>query len=402
MGLKSFLSNCSGNIALSFALLFVPIGFAAGAAIDVSNANYTRMTLQAAADSAALAAGANKNITEDELDKLVKNYVVANGAQDIITSNFKVKGKSDRKLGTYAVTIEGTVKTSLMALAGINELDVGVLSEVSMGSRALDLALVLDVTGSMEQTVPSGGTRLQALKASADKLVGIIEKEKASYSILKVGVVPFAEYVNLGTGTSVNVSGDKTEWGGCVGSRDYPNDVDVTGNGAFTAATNVNCPTATILPLSDDLQLARDRISTLSGNGNTYMPAGIFWGINLLTDDAPYKEGMTKAEMETYRGQKYMVVMTDGENTISPSYPLHQGTDRAKANELTELACTNAKDQGIQVFTISFMVTAAGAQDMLNRCATNPEMAFDADNAAQLDAAFTQIGQRLASISLTQ
>jgi Flp pilus assembly protein TadG len=402
MGLRSFSADCKGNIALSFGLLFMPILLATGAAIDVANANYTRTTLQAAADNAALAAGGNKGITDSELEKIIESYAMANGAQITVSSLKDVKGNYDRKAGTYTVTIEGKMKTSIMALAGVNELDVGVVSEVSLGSRALDLAMVLDVTGSMERSVPSGGTRMQALRASANNLINIIEKEKASYAILQVGVVPFAEYVNVGMGTDINTSGVKTTWSGCVGSRDKPGDTDATMNGAFPVASDINCPSANLLPLTSELADVRSKIFSLSGQGNTYMPAGVFWGTNLLTDEKPFSEGMDKDEMETYRGSKYMIVMTDGENTISPSYPLHDATDRPNANALTELACTNAKEQGIQVFTISFMVTAAGAQDMLNRCASLPTMAFDADNTAQLEAAFTHIGQKLAAISLTR
>jgi Flp pilus assembly protein TadG len=402
MRFKSFISDCSGNIALSFGLLFIPMSLAAGAAIDISNANYTRTTLQAAADAAALAAGADQSITEAELQTIVENYARANGANDVLSSVKSVIGKPNRTTGTYSVTIEGKMSTSLMALAGIEDLDVGVLSVVSMGSRALDLALVLDVTGSMEDPVPSGGTRMQALKVSANKLLDIIEKEKATYATLKVGVVPFAEYVNVGTSSAVPVSGDKTDWSGCVGSRTAPADTDTTDNGPFPAAISVRCPSIDILPLSSDFNDARADIAALSGDGNTYMPAGVFWGTNILTEEAPFNEGMNQLEMEDYRGLKYMIMMTDGENTISPAYPLHSNTDRAKADDLTKLACTNAKSQGIQVFTISFMITAPTAQDVLNSCASLPSMAFTADDPAQLDAAFTAIGQKLAAISLSQ
>jgi Flp pilus assembly protein TadG len=411
MKIKSFISDCSGNVALSFGLLFIPMSLAAGAAIDISNANYTRTTLQAAADAAALAAGSNQAITDAELQKIVENYARANGAEDVLSSVKSIVGKPNRTTGSYAVTITGKMNTSLMALAGIEDLDVGVLSVVSTGSRALDLALVLDVTGSMEEDIPSGGTRMQALKVSANKLLDIIEKEKATYATLKVGVVPFAEYVNVGMSSGVPVSGDKKDWLGCVGSRAAPADTDATDNGPFPAVIVNKCPSAEILPLSSNFDDARTVIASLSGNGNTYMPAGVFWGTNILTEDAPFNEGMNKQEMEDYRGLKYMIVMTDGKNTIRPSYPLHDIEDQvdeilpyelSQAEKLTELACTNAKSQGIQVFTIAFKIDAPTALQVLNSCATMPSMAFDADDPAQLDGAFTAIGQKLAAISLSQ
>jgi Flp pilus assembly protein TadG len=400
MGLKSFLADCKGNIAISFGLLLVPMTIAAGAALDLANANYVRTTLQAAADSAALAGGNQMAMDDTKLQELVVSYAKANGAPGVIDVVTRVKGRSKLNEGVFEVVIEGKLKTSLMALAGISEMDVSVSSTVTVGSRALDLAMVLDVTGSMEQTIPSGGTRMQALRTAATNLVRIIESEKASYAKLKVGVIPFAEYVNVGTGPEVQSIGDKTDWLGCVGSRNSPDDINTLATGEFPVVSGVNCPGTPLLPLTSDLGAAVGRIDLLSGQGNTYMPAGIFWGTNILSHEGPFTEGMSQAELEDKQGQKFMIVMTDGENTISPSYPFHLNTDRIEADRLTELACTHAKDQGIQIFTISFMVTAAGAQDMLNRCASQPTMAFDADNALQLASAFSQIGQRLSAIRL--
>jgi Flp pilus assembly protein TadG len=403
MGLSSFWADCKGNIAVSFGLLMIPISLAAGAAIDASNANYTHAMLQAAADTAALAAGTQLNMDDAELEAMVKAYVAANGVGRIANSLDSVTGKKNLVNGTYQVIIRGKMPTSLMSLAGITEMDIDVAATVAIGSRALDLALVLDVTGSMNEGMATG-TRLSNLQSSATRLLDILEREKSSYSVLNVGVVPFAEYVNVGINSEVNPINvneeNKKDWAGCVGSRAEPADTDANAVGSYDAVFSVRCPATPILPLMSNFKKARDAIQELTADGNTYIPGGVLWGWNILTEAAPFSQGMSPDVMKEKQGYKYMVVMTDGKNTIGPVYPLHDTSAVSKANELTEKACASAKADNIQIFTISFMVTDPDIQKVLTNCASLPEMAFDADNAEQLDTAFTTIGKRLAQIRI--
>ncbi len=390
MGLKSFISNSRGNIALSFGLLFIPIALSAGAAVDLANANYIKTTLQAAADAAALAGGSTTGLKNKDLQELVLNYAKANGAQDAVTSLQNVEGFHNKKDGTFEVIVQGKMKTSLMALAGIKELDVGVSSTVTFGSRALEMALVLDVTGSMSRSMPTGGSRLAALKTSATKMIDILEKEKASYAVLSVAVVPFSQYVNPGSG--------------CVGSRSSPNDVTIDGGNNYPAVTVGACPPA-LSPLTNNTKDVKTAIASLTPAGSTYIPAGVVWGWNALTHDAPLVEAMNKPQLAALGGFKAMVVMTDGDNKSEPQpdgthKSVDEGVIAVVANQKTIEACNNAKADGILVYSVTFMVDKPEAQAVMNSCASSPQHSFDADNAAQLDAAFTEIGQRLSGLHI--
>src|SRR5690606_26078966 len=89
-------------------------------------------------------------------------------------------------------------------------LPVGSHSEVDRSSRNLEVALVLDVTGSM------AGQRINDLKAAAKDLVDIIVQPVQTPYYSKLALVPYSMGVNLGSnanaarGTpigSTNISG---------------------------------------------------------------------------------------------------------------------------------------------------------------------------------------------------
>jgi hypothetical protein len=138
-----------------------------------------------------------------------------------------------------------------MYLVGINYLNVGVANEITRETKGLELAMVLDNTGSM-----SSSGKLAALKTAATDMIESLSGGENFPDQLKIGIVPFTVSVKLDTvaavngawidtgGTSsaaqVNFSGGKyaywmytnagglsnTPWAGCVEAR--PNRLDET------------------------------------------------------------------------------------------------------------------------------------------------------------------------------
>src|SRR3546814_267848 len=67
------------------------------------------------------------------------------------------------------------------------------------------------------------------------------------------------------------------------------------------------------------------------------------------------------------------------------------------ADEKTKDACTNAKADGMEVYSIALMVDQLGARQLLENCATNPSTHyFQAESASDLIAAFDAIGKKAA------
>lgn len=462
---STFLKNSAGNTAIVFAMAAVPIMLGAGAAVDMVRADNTRTVLQAAADAAAIAGATSGKTSDADLNLVVKDYLKANGAEDALTSVKKIKQTLDKSKRTFSVTIDGTLKTSFMFLAGVSELDIGAKAEVSVGGGGLEVVLALDNTESMNYE-----GRLPALKTAAKSLVDtVLDGVSSTGSYVKVGIVPFSNYVNVGlsnrTKSWITVAADSTgsacwntypdavssnchtetytgyadgvpqayttevcdwdygapkevcgtaeyKWNGCVGSRSNPDDTKIVGLGnKYTGLVkdqsnswSIWCASE-ITALSDDKDRLNAKIDAMVGTGNTYIAPGVLWGWNMLDSAEPIVGAKTKSWMTTNKGTKALVVMTDGANTLSPSgsnYNYHDDGDTALADSITAETCKNAKKDGITIYTVAFMVSDAPAKSMLTQCATDSSKAFVADDPTALNTAFKDIANSLLAIRLTK
>jgi Flp pilus assembly protein TadG len=453
--LKKFSKDLRGNTTIMFALAVVPLLLASGAAIDFLRANSTQTVLQGAADAAAVAGAASGKTSKAALMAIVQDYVNSNGAPQAVDAISSIESKLDDESRTFSVTIKGKLNTSLMRIAGISSMDVGAYSQVGLGNDALEVALVLDNTGSMNDS-----NRLPALKAAAKSLVAEVMKD-ASKHYVRVGIVPFSEYVNIGKGnrnaswaaipadsstttnscwdtypnatssnchmvdstsysdgipttyssevcdwnygSPVQQCGPYTQtqtWDGCVGSRSVTDDTVIGNPGVkYPGVMNVYCP-APLKPLSDDKGNIDAAIESMTGTGNTYIPAGLVWGWNLLDSGDPFKEAKSKGWMKAHGGTKAIVLMTDGDNTLQPSYPYHTDNagNAALANSKVTDLCDNIKGDDITVYTVSLMVNNPVSKAMLVNCASDGSKAFTADDPAALEAAFKHITESLMAL----
>ncbi len=409
--LGRYLRCTRGNTAVMFALAAVPMLLTAGVSIDMARANRSQAMLQVAADAAALAAAAKidqgkfgGSSTNAIVASMVESYVMANNAGDAVDAINSIESSFDGKTGKLTVRIKGKINTSLMKLAGVDEMQIDAVAEVLVTQKALEVVLVLDNTGSM------AGAKIDALKVAATNLTNSVFENAGPTSEVRMGVVPFSEYVNVGLGGNNGAWLDNTvmpagaAWEGCVGSLASPQDESASGNSGgdqYTPMGGVNC-VAPLLPLTTDKASVLGKISGMKAEGNTYIPAGLLWGWHVLNSDAPITGALTNADLAKINGTKAIVLMTDGANTISPSYPMHDGSDVGLANTLTASLCANAKAANIKVFAVTFELTDPTILDIMEDCANEPGMSFDASNGSALNSAFSDIAAQLAGIHLSQ
>jgi Flp pilus assembly protein TadG len=457
---KGFRKCSAGNVTIMLALSAIPLLIAAGAAMDTVRVVNEQAMLQAATDAAAIAGGTDDKATDKQVEATVSAYLDRNGGLSGLNAIPQIAhGKT--KDGHFFVSIHGTLATSFMVLAGIDNMEVNAYSEIIAGSQSAEVALVLDNTASM-------GTqgRLPALKSAAHNLINTLYKDKSNNAYLKVGIVPFAQYVNVGLGnrnaawmdvapdsgkmvhschltypnsTSSNchdtsysyvidgiqqtgtrkvcdvnngegkeVCGDSWSgltWKGCVGSRNSPNDENVPGLGPYPGILNASCP-AVITDLTDDQSSLSSKIDAMVAVGETYIPQGLLWGWNLLDPSQPYTNAKTYAEVKASRGNKSIVLMTDGENTVAPKYPSHYSTQDPKLLSATNARmlriCDNIKATGISIYTVGFKVTSQQAKDVLSSCASNAQQAYDASDDAALYEAFAAIAGQLSEVAFVK
>lgn len=456
----AFKCSSSGSVAAIFAGLFCAIALTAGLAIDFSRGSTVAVNLQNDLDAALLGA-ATRAAEGPELTAAAQTYFDENWKQkygiadDVQISVWKPQDE------TIAATVSVNVPTTLMALAGIFDIEVSARSEVMLANENLELALVLDTTESM------AGAKIDALKASAKALVDLAFAGPESATTVKVSLVPFGNYVNVGmanrdaswmdvpddTSTTTpicipdyrDVVGtsncrdepytvwrdgvestqmgqvcdyeygppythcwdhvDTTAWFGCAGPREYPLDtMDEDYATPVPGSMNVWCGSE-LTPLTSDADMLRGNIDAINVSGDTYIPTGLFWGWAALSKDAPFTEAVAYGEkINGIPVQKVMVLMTDGANTRSPDYAAknHAGYDSVLANNRTAELCTNIKAKGIKVFTVAFDVTDNGIKDILRQCATSPTSFYDADDADELQMAFENIGKALSPIRIAR
>lgn len=392
-----------GNIAMMFGLMLFVIVGGAGIAIDLQRSNVVRTQVHEATDAAVLAAARYKtshpSADDGELSavarKVFDNGIANQSTVDITAFTVSFDDGAD----TFTATVVGSTNTLIMGLLGEKYIDVGARSEVRLGKPPLlEIAMALDVTGSMNDN-----GKISALRDSARDLVqSLFESDDAD---VKIGVVPFAQYVNIGTqyaGASW-LDDPGAGWTGCVGSRPYPANVE-DADFSWLRAPGVmasTCPVE-LKPLSDDEASIDSMIGGLSASGSTYIPGGLFWAWQLLTPSAPFSEAVSFAALDSANGTKALILMTDGMNTKAPSYPLHDLSDTSLANSLTAEICANVKLQKIILYTIAFDITDATIKDILEQCATSSSHYFDAADSGELADAFRSIASSLRNISLSK
>ncbi len=205
--LYSIVSCQRGNVAVLFALLLIPLCAVGALAIDYGRAISVRSQLQHAADAAALSALTSSGPNEKSKGKgkgkgKKNNNALKERAQAFFDSNknrlYNVKISKVTKTPTddgVIVNVEASLPTTLAAVIGINEIKLDVTSEAKASTSDIEIALVLDNTGSMRNVMGD-------LRTAAKDLVNVVFDNSGPSSGLKVAIVPYAATVNIGNGAT--------------------------------------------------------------------------------------------------------------------------------------------------------------------------------------------------------
>jgi Flp pilus assembly protein TadG len=237
----------NGNVAMIYALALLPAIAAVGSAVDLTRAMVMKMRLGEALDAAGLSVAGTVGLTEAQMTEKAQKFFYANYPDEELGT---VMSLTVKPAGNNLVTVSGTAKvdTAFMGLFGIPYLDVTVNAEVTRESKGLEIALVLDNTGSM-----GSNGKIQALKSSTNELIGILFGDQNAPSHLKMSLVPFSQTVKVdtvsflangymdinGQSSSARLNFDNNKyafavwatmnnksWGGCVEAR--PNGYEET------------------------------------------------------------------------------------------------------------------------------------------------------------------------------
>jgi len=393
---RAFCGDRRGNVAITFALALIPVFGAVGVAVDYSRANAARTAMQAALDATALMVSKEAlNITAAQVQNKAKKYFNAEFKRPEVKSLVTTFTMQNNGPGDFTVIAEatGTLDTTIAAVIGQKTMDIRATSQVRWGFKALELALALDNTGSM-----ASKNKMVELKAAVKLLFSILKKNSKVPDDTKIAVIPFSTVVNVGTEyadapwIAYDSKITKATWAGCVADRDQPNDVkDTAPTGGATLFPVADCGSlAKTLPLTGDWTALESMVDGMTPSGMTNVTIGLAWGWHALTQSEPFTQGQAvKNEVE-----KVLILLTDGLNTQN-----RFTTNAAQIDARTAAVCDNVKKAKIRVFTVRVI---EGNLNLLQACASAPNMFYDVQVASQLKDVFTSIAVSLSGARLSK
>jgi Flp pilus assembly protein TadG len=194
---ERFCRDERGAVLPMFTVVMIALLLVTAVGIDYGNALVVKQKLISAADAAALAVGADPQLTDEEADAKAEAYIRAHypDADFGTLVDFNVVATSS----DVDVTVSARIPTTFLKVARIDTIDIQVHSQVKRHQRDLELVMVLDNTGSMDCSGWHCVSKMDNLKTAANKLVTILFGEDPTSEHVKIGLVPFSGAVNIGT-----------------------------------------------------------------------------------------------------------------------------------------------------------------------------------------------------------
>lgn len=431
--IKRIVDDQAGAVALIFAIACAGLMMCVGLAIDVARHESFASRLQQSLDSTALAAAkmlSDPNANDEEIQQRADAFFRAH-AQTI--------GIASTNISALKIAIDRT-QSSVEVLANVRAsslfggfFSIPRLQQITRRSKvvydmtAVELAMVLDITGSMATK-----GKLQDLKHASKDVIDTLFDGALNDTNVKIALAPYSAAVNVGefandvTALPMSTSCYKPCWycqrictdvtgtlvdtcvierqGGAAFTDEAPSGPAKLPNVSAMSPIPIRytCPSASVIPLSDrthrdDLKAA---IDAYVADGATAGHIGTAWGWYLLSpnwasvfpsESAPSAYGNSKA-------QKSMIVMTDGEFNTSYTGAADQ---TAASYDYFDNLCASAKADGITIYTVGFDLNLPEALAHLQSCASSAAHFYDAKTGGQLKDAFKDIANRLGSLHVS-
>ena len=406
----------SGTISLIFGCSVFVIMVAAGMGVDGIRAFRVASRAASAIDSAALAAAKAMNeddsLTDAQIIQIAQQVYVAN------MSSFVRQGASsatpsvtvDRANSRVAITSNLNVAMTLMRVIGVNAVQVPKTGSVTYAMKRVELAMVLDVTGSMNDPSSSGNPKITDSKLAAKDVVDILIKDGQPAVLAKIAIAPYSASLNVGTFAWSASNGRSAD--GCVIERlnatlrdtdESPLAAPFGVMGDLNTPTNGRyvCPSATVQPLTNDKAQLKAEIDAMTANGATAGHIGAAWGWNLISPNWGSVWPSAPASYSDNRYVKAVIVMTDGLFNTAYTAGTADADQVAESAARALAACSGMKAKGVHVFTVGVMPDAT-AEALLQSCATSAGDYFNVADGTALRTTFQGIASQLQNLRVTQ
>ena len=403
-----------GTIAILFGASIFVILLVVGLAIDGARAYSVSTRVTAALDSAALAAGKmldDEDYSDVEIQDRAASFFTAHWSTIPINGLVLSAPHTtvDRQNFEIRVMVDISLKSTFGQLAGVDRFNFQRDATVVYRIKKVELAMALDITGSMCDPC----VKIEGLKQAAKDVVDQMLDGTHPPGSMKIAIAPYSAAVNAGSFAAAVSGGASID--GCVVERNtgdtFTDAGPSVGNRLGTQASsppnpNYSCPASSIVPMSEDRNLLRSKIDALATGGWTAGQIGAAWGWYLVSPNwaSIFPRGSRGRSYSDRSTIKSVLIMSDG--IFNTSYlpagqnsedRLVQGSAPYQAIQL----CDAMKARNIEVWTVAFQAPAA-SETLLRDCATDAGHFFAAATTNELRDAFRAVAQRLTNLRLAR
>ncbi len=337
--LARFRKDEAGGMAIFSMFIIVLMLIVAGMAVDFMRFESRRTIMQGAVDRAVLAAADLDQVRTPT--EVVNDYVSKSQGGNCLSGEPEIVESANFRSVTANCELE--MNTYFLKLLGIEEMTAVASATAVEGVGNVEVSLVLDISGSMSDSVPSlGKTKMDVLEEAGIAFVDTLLQPEFEGRI-SVSLVPYTAHVNAGPELFDALGVERKHgFSNCVviPASDFSN---VTMNVASgytqgqhfkTSSGNTHsCPVEEfeeIIPISQDAGALRTAISQFEPRSTTSIFLGLKWGAALLDPSfqsiysslpSSMKDSDFVGRPEAYGvndnpsdTKKYIVVMTDGKN----------------------------------------------------------------------------------------
>lgn len=441
-----FLTREDGTVTVFSLLMFVLMVAIGGIAVDIMRYETQRVQLQYTLDRAVLAAAALDQPLSPTA--VVEDYLQAAGLRDYRVSVQTLEDVDDRRVTAFA---EMDLNTVFMHMFGIRALTTPAASQAEQAAENVEISLVLDISGSMRNPLPSSTrfeTRIDALRTAAiDFTHAVVGSDETG--LTSVNIVPYAGHVNPGATMFSLMGGQRRhDISSCIEFNINDFRTDVLPSGIYEQVPHFMnwriapdfmnwgwCPqdNASILYAENRVDVIADYIRDIRLHDGTATHVGMKYGLALLNPESnpAFAHLVAVGEIPDQRftarpaawgdpeTQKFLILMTDGRITeqvrpmawdheLNPTVELQfrPGEERMTRTQSSENfqrfedICAVARSRGVVVFAIAFEAPS-DARQMMRECATSDAHFYDTSGDGLVDA-FASIAASINHLRLTE
>jgi Flp pilus assembly protein TadG len=428
-----FGADTRGNFAVLTAAAISVLAASVGFAVDLAQLYSVKSGLRAALDAAVTSTA--RDLTTGKIDPkdakaqfeifLYANADAGFELDQLVLDTLAV----DQTAKTVKASAHVDAALFFPLFGGSPTRRVAEQSAALYSDKTIEVAMMLDITGSM------GGQKIADLKTAAyGALDAFFKDQDPKKPRVRVAIVPYADAVNTGSLASnvyvetkftnseppalddpLAASSSSSGFDGCATER--------KGSQQFTDASPTKamvnrdyrlefCPGAALKPLTANRAALEKTIDSFNANGSTAGHIGIQWSWYMLSPKWADVLPAASAPLayNPKKVAKFAILMTDGEfNTAFAGVPKKGDTTGGQAALSSAYAthlCDEMKKDGIEIFTVGFMLKEAGAKATLGDCASPNTKSvnhyYETSSGAELKAAFLDIASKVENLAITE